>query len=75
MPRRSIDYSTPGFINVIDKKTGKYVEALLDLTEDFDRAFMKAYRRLLDEAFPHRVNPGDIAEGLPGADRVQGGRA
>ena len=23
MPRRSIDYSTPGFINVIDKKTGK----------------------------------------------------
>ena len=27
MPRRSIDYSTPGFINVIDKKTGKYVEA------------------------------------------------
>lgn len=27
MPRRSIDYSTPGYINVIDKKTGKFVEA------------------------------------------------
>lgn len=27
MPRRSIDYSTPGYVNVIDIKTGKFVEA------------------------------------------------